>query len=116
MHTRSWKSHLGAVTIVVALVIVANPELRALLLLADVLGLEALALLVATQLRFYWPVFRVVAEPVLVATCGMAFAFGRGALRAVSMIMPIGPFTVSLCIALPVLSRNLRCPLHNRPP
>ena len=46
-----WQSWLGTATFVVALVLVANPELRALLMLAEAVGLEALVFLVVARGR-----------------------------------------------------------------
>lgn len=61
--------------IVALLFFVINPELRALLLLADSLGIEAVLLLLGTQLRANWP-----------AIAGYALAaarfFGRTAIQA----------------------------------
>jgi hypothetical protein len=51
MRNRSWQNYVFALAVVVALAIVANAELRALLLVADALGLELVALLVVVQIR-----------------------------------------------------------------
>ena len=56
----NWKTKSLAVTIVVLLILVGNPELRALLLIFDFLGADLLLLLLGGYLRHYWPlvVFR----------------------------------------------------------
>lgn len=55
MNKRNWKSLAGAFVIAALLILVINPELRAFLLLADLIGIETVFLLFATQLRANWP-------------------------------------------------------------
>ena len=55
MNKRNWKSLAGAFAIAALLILVINPELRAFLLLADLIGIETVFLLFATQLRANWP-------------------------------------------------------------
>ena len=55
MNKRSWKSLAGAFVVVALLILVINPELRAFLLLVDLIGIETVLLLFATQLRANWP-------------------------------------------------------------
>jgi hypothetical protein len=75
MNKRNWKSVVGAFSVVALLFLVINPELRALLLLADLLGIEAVLLLLGTQLRANWPVIAGYAV-------AAAQAFGRTANQA----------------------------------
>ena len=51
MRNRSWQNHIFAAAIIVALAVVAHAELRALLLVAEALGLELVVLLVVVQIR-----------------------------------------------------------------
>lgn len=111
MPKRSWKSYLGAVALAVALVIVLNPEVRALLFLADAIGLEALLLLFAAQFRNFLPVLRVVFEPVALALCKFSSLVASGALRGFQLALPIRPFTLLLCPVFIVLSYGVRCPV-----
>ena len=46
-----WTVRAGWLCVILALLVVANPELRALLLLADAIGLEVLLFLCVTQIR-----------------------------------------------------------------
>jgi ABC-type dipeptide/oligopeptide/nickel transport system permease subunit len=48
------------IAILVGILIVANPELRVLLILVDALGLELVILILAIQLRGWLPAIRVV--------------------------------------------------------
>jgi len=56
----NWKTKSLAATIVVLLIVVGNPELRALLLILDFLGADLLLLLLGGYLHHYGPlvVFR----------------------------------------------------------
>ncbi len=113
MNKRSWKSYLGTVASVVAIAIVVNPELRALLLVANALGLEALLLLLATQFRTFWPMLRIAAEPALLAFCNLSSLIAQAAIRAFPVLLPFRPFGLLLCPLLLVLSYGLRCPIQD---
>lgn len=51
----SWKAKSLAITIAVLLVVAANPELRAFLLILDFLGADLVLLLLGGYLHHYWP-------------------------------------------------------------
>jgi hypothetical protein len=55
-----WEFRVAAFAILVGILIVANPELRVLLILADALGLELVILILAIQLRGWLPAICVV--------------------------------------------------------
>jgi hypothetical protein len=105
----SWKSKLGTIAVVVALLIVVHPELRALLLFADVVGLEIIVLLVVTQLRALWPVLRNVREPASALLCAIASAFARSVLRVFPVVLPFRPLAFLFCPALLAVPYGLRC-------
>ena len=52
-HGNRLAATLFAVAVIVTLALIATPELRALLLVTDSLGLDLLVLLFATQLRYF---------------------------------------------------------------
>jgi len=56
MNKRSLKPYASVAAIAIFLVLITNPELRALLLLADAIGPEAILFLVLVQLKIIWPV------------------------------------------------------------
>ena len=56
MKKPSWNLKLALVAVALGLVLVANPEIRALLLLADAIGIEAIVFLVLLQARSLAPV------------------------------------------------------------
>lgn len=55
MKKLSWNSKLAVVALALGLLLVANPEIRALLLLVDAIGLEAIVFLVLVQARSLAP-------------------------------------------------------------
>lgn len=55
MRKFNWKSKSLAITIAVLLVVAANPELRAFLLILDFLGADLVLLLLGGYLHHYWP-------------------------------------------------------------
>ena len=104
-----WKSCLGTAALVVALVLVANPELRALLMLAEAVGLEALVFLVVAQLRFYAPVLGAALRPGVAATCQATF-FGLGAVtRVVGLLSPHGYLTHLSQWTVAATTQDLQC-------
>jgi len=114
MSKRSWKSYLRTVAFVAAIVVIVNPELRALLLVADALGFEAILLLLATQFRTFWPMLRIATEPILHALCKFSSFIAMAAMRAFPAILPFRPFALLLCPLLLVLSYGLRCPIQSQ--
>lgn len=108
MTKRSWKSRLAAAGFFVVILCVLNPELRALLLFADALGLDVVLLLVATQLRVFWPTFRIAADPIVRFLCMSSSLFARTAMRVLP-VLPVRPFGAMLCPLLVGLSYGVRC-------
>ncbi|MDW5416340.1 hypothetical protein R6242_07110 [Iodobacter sp. CM08] len=53
MRKFSWESRLGSASILLLLILIINPEIRAFLLLAELLGTEVLLIFIYGQLRFY---------------------------------------------------------------
>lgn len=76
------RSKVGVLALVLALLIVGNPELRALLLLAQSVGAEALLLLLCLQLRTMWPILRIrVAQSAGLQAMALASLLPREGLR-----------------------------------
>ena len=94
-----------------ALIFILNPEIRALLMLADAMGLEAVFLMVIAQLRNYWPVLRVVLKPITLASCRLSSGIGELSIRAFQLALPIRPFAGLLGRVFIALSYGLRCPI-----
>lgn len=100
---------LRAAAMLGALALIANPELRALLLLTDALGLELAALLLATQLRSLRPVALPACGAMLEGLCRLASSIGLAAVRAYPREASCRPFAGALCLILVIASYGLRC-------
>jgi hypothetical protein len=100
---------LVAVAIIAVLALVANPDLRALLLLTDSLGLDLLVLLLATQVKHVIYVLLPTANAVITALCAIAFNMGTRAIRAYPNALPLRPFDKLFCPALVFVTYGLRC-------
>ena len=100
---------LVAVAVIVALALVANPELRVLLLFTDSLGLDLLALLLAMQLRHFVYALLPAANATMTALCALAFCIGVGAVRAYPKALPWRPFDILFCPALVLVTYGIRC-------
>jgi hypothetical protein len=98
-----------AVILIIALALVVNPELRALLLLTDSLGLDLAALLLATQLRHFAYALLPAANATISAICALAFCFASGAIRAFPKALPWRPFDKLVCPTLVLVTYGVRC-------
>jgi hypothetical protein len=56
MRKRNWKAKSLGVTVLVLLLVVLNPEIRAFLMLLDFLGADLLLLLLGGYVSQYWPI------------------------------------------------------------
>lgn len=63
MSKLNWKTKSLAATIVALLIVVGNPELRALLIILDFLGADLLLLLLGGYLHYYWPMVVLCLKP-----------------------------------------------------
>jgi hypothetical protein len=107
----SWKSRLGALAVVLALLIVVQPELRALLFLVDAIGLEVIALLLLTQLRTFWPLLQPAHACAARLLCGATSAVAGRALRIFPAVLPLRPMAFLLLPAFVLLPYSARCSL-----
>jgi hypothetical protein len=65
MRKFNWKAKSLGVTVLVLLLVVLNPEIRAFLMLLDFLGADFVLLLLAGYIGRYWPIFVAYLRPVL---------------------------------------------------
>ena len=98
MKLPKWNARIGALAVAVALILVLNPEVRALLLIANTFGLEVIALLVVTQIRAFVPI-------VGVATRNAADTFCSISLRPTQAAMHL---TVGILLGRQVMAQ----PVH----
>jgi hypothetical protein len=98
-----------AVAIIIALVFTVNPELRVLLFFTDSIGLDLVALLLATQLKYFVFALRPAANAAARALCACAFWIGSGALRTYLNALGWRPFDRLFCPALFFVTYGVRC-------
>jgi hypothetical protein len=108
-YMRKFGAILVAIAIIVALALITMPELRALLLLVDYLGLELIALLLATQMRSFIYLSLPAASSTISALCELAFHIGSGAMRACPKTFHWTPFDKLVCPALVFATYGVRC-------
>jgi hypothetical protein len=106
---RKWKSWLDLAAVVVALVLVANPELRALLMLADAVGVEALVLLVMAQFRFCGPLLSTWLQPSIAATCRATFTGLGLTTRLFGLLSPHGYLTHLFQWSVAATTQDVQC-------
>ena len=105
---------LFAVSIIAALVFVVQPELRVLLLFADSLGLELVALLLATQLKGLAYASVPAAREICASLCRVLFHIGNGAMRVYPKALAWRPFDKLICPVLLFITCGLRCRWANQ--
>lgn len=108
-HSNRLAATLVAAAVIVALALVVNPELRALLLFADSLGMDLLALLLATQLRHFGYALLPGANATIGAACALAFCAGSAAIKVYPKALPWWPFDKLFCPALVFITYGVRC-------
>jgi len=111
MDWRRWIGKREAAVTLIALCLVINPELRALLLLASGLGLELTIFVIVLQLRSLITAAGIAMMQVARSLCGPAYTALRGTTRAMALLALPVRATIGLSTFLFVLSHNLSCPL-----
>jgi hypothetical protein len=117
MRHRQWNrlgAMLFAAAIIAALVFVVHPELRVLLLFADSLGLELVALLLATQLKGLAYASVPAAHEICASLCRVLFRIGNGAMRIYPKALAWRPFDKLICPVLVFVTFGIRCRLANQ--
>jgi hypothetical protein len=108
-HLNRFSATLVAVAIIAALVLVMNPELRALLLFTDSLGLDLIALLAATQFKSLVYASAPAARVAYVFPCRILFSIGHGAIRIYPRALEWRPFDKLVCPVLVFVTFGIRC-------
>ena len=112
-HKSGWGTALGVVAIFVALALVANPELRAFLLLTDSLGFELVAVLIATQFRSLLYASLPASTSIVGSLCRLASWVGAAAVRSYPKEVACRPFDGAWCWILVVASYGLLCGIQS---
>jgi len=108
-----WGAALGAAAIFVALALVANPELRALLLVTDALGFELVAILLVTQFRSLFYAALPASKFLVRDLCRLASSVGAAAVRSYPKEVACRPFDGAWCLILVVASYGLCCGIQS---
>jgi hypothetical protein len=116
MRHRQWNrfgATIVAVAIVGALALAVNPELRALILLTDSLGLDLLMLLWLTQLKVLLYASVPATTETIGSLCALAFCIGSGAMRTYPKALAWRPFDTLICPTLVFITYGVRCRVEN---
>ena len=109
MPKRRWQVRIGLLFLSLALVTILNPEVRALFLIVDAIGLDLVILLVATQLRAVAPFL----SPWLALFGGVTSSAGVYAYRSIlpTLLYMIAPRLMPALLVL-LLFICAACELH----
>jgi hypothetical protein len=111
MNPRPWINKYGTVGILLMLLFIMNPELRAFLLLTNFIGLDLMILFIAIQLRYLLPMIPSIQRPMRTFLCVASYTTLRFATRAIALLLaPADRATAGLTTLLFVLSKNMWCP------
>jgi len=111
MTPRPWINKYGTVAILLMLLLVMNPELRAFLLLTNFIGLDLMIFFIAIQLRFLLPAVPSIQHPMRTLLCVAGYTTLRFATRMIALLLaPADRATAGLTTLLFVLSNNMWCP------
>jgi hypothetical protein len=112
MKRRAWINKYGIVAVLLMLLLVMNPELRAFLLLANFIGLDLMILFFAIQLRYWLQAIPSFQHPMRAFLCVASYTTLRFATRMIALLLaPTDRATASLATWLFVLSKNMWCPM-----
>ena len=111
MNPRPWINKYGTVAVLLMLLFVMNPELRAFLLLTNFIGLDLMIFFIAIQLRYSLPAVPSIHQPMRTLVCVASYTTLRFATRMIALLLaPADRATAGLTTLLFVLSKNMWCP------
>jgi hypothetical protein len=111
MNPRASIKKYGTVAVLVMLLVVMNPELRAFLLLTNLIGLDLMIFFIAIQLRYLLPAAQSFQHPMRFFLCVASYTTLRFATRMIALLLaPADRATAGLTTLLFVLSKNMWCP------
>jgi len=108
------RAMVQALVVLVLLAIIANPELRVLVLFVDSIGLELLVLLLALQLRSAAALVGPLMEMLASFSCDVAGWCGSLALRVYQKALVLRRLDRVVCSMLVFVSYGLCCPVTRR--
>jgi hypothetical protein len=112
VNQRQWINRYGSVAVLLMLLLVMNPELRAFLMVTNFIGLDLMIFLIAIQLRFLLTAAPSFLHPLRAMLCVAGYSTLRVATRLVVLLLaPASRATAGLTTLLFVLSTNMWCPM-----
>jgi hypothetical protein len=110
MNRRPWINRYGTVAVLLMLLLVMNPELRAFLLLANFIGLDLMIFFIVIQLRYLLPAIPSYPYPIGTFVCVASYTALRVTTRTIGLLLAPARVSGSLTTLLFVLSKNMWCP------
>ena len=114
MNRRPWKNRYGPVAVLLMLLLVMNPELRAFLLVANFIGLDLMVFCILVQLRYLLPASRSYPYQTGFFLCVASHATLRVTTRTIALLLTPARVTAGLTTLLFVLSKNMWCAEQKR--
>jgi hypothetical protein len=117
MRRRQWNklsATLVFLVVIAALLLIVNPELRAIVLLIDALGLDLLTVLLLIQFKGLFYASLPAATQAVNSICAVAFCVGSGALRTYPRALTGLSIDKLVCPALLFITYGVRCRVANR--
>jgi hypothetical protein len=114
MNWRPWLNRYGSLAVLLALLFVLNPELRAFLFVTNFIGVDLMIFLIAIQLRVELLAIRTFPYPLRTTLCVAGYASLSLVTRLVGVLLAAARVTTALTGWLFVVSTDLHCPLLRR--
>ena len=105
-----WMNKYGTVAVLLLLLFVMNPELRALLLLANFIGLDLMIFFFMIQLRHLLPAMPSNLNQMGTFLCVASYTVLRVTTRTIALVLAPPRETWGFTTLLFVLSKNMWCP------
>jgi hypothetical protein len=110
MNRHPWINRYGSVAVLLMLLLVMNPELRAFLLLANFIGLDLMIFFVVIQLRYLLPAISSYPYEMRTYLCVASYTTLRVTTRTIGLLLAPVRVSGALTTLLFVLSKNMWCP------
>ena len=110
MNRHPWINRHGTVAVLLMLLLVMNPELRAFLLLANFIGLDLMIFLIAIQLQNLLPAIPPYPYRMRTLLCVASYTALRVTTRTIGLLLAPARVSGALTTLLFVLSKNMWCP------
>jgi hypothetical protein len=114
MNRHPWINRYGTAAILLLLLLVMNPELRAFLLLANFIGLDLMIFFIVIQLRHWMPAIPSCRYPMGSVLCVASYTALRVTTRTIGLLLAPARVSGALTTLLFVLSKNMWRPTQEQ--